>query len=90
MTMPLSAKQTEYIAAAPVLSRSLVQRALECNAAPRQAIKAKCLTCCNYDRHEVEHCTVQTCPLWAYRPYTAKSNKPPTTDDAVGAPVERS
>jgi len=33
---------------------------------------------------------VQTCPLWAYRPYTAKSNKPSTTDDAVGAPVARS
>lgn len=90
MSMQLSACQTEYIAAAPVLSRRLVQRALECNAAPRQAIKAKCLTCCNYERHEVERCAVQTCPLWAYRPYTVKSKKPPTTLDAVGAPVERS
>lgn len=37
MTTNLTAKQTEYIAAAPVLSRSLVQRAFEVSASPRQA-----------------------------------------------------
>ena len=82
MTTNLTAKQTEYIAAAPVLSRSLVQRAFEVSASPRQAIKAMCLTCCHYDRKEVEHCTVQICPRWGYRPYTKKSAKQPTNDCA--------
>ena len=35
---------------------------------PRQAIKAKCLDCCGYDRAEVAGCTVVLCPLHSYRP----------------------
>jgi hypothetical protein len=75
MTTQLSVKQSEYIEAAPIKSRILVQRALAGSASPRQAIKAKCLTCCNYDRSEVEHCTVCICPLWAYRPYIPKLSR---------------
>ena len=33
------------------------------------AIKAKCLDCCNWQRVEVANCSVETCPIWLYRPY---------------------
>ncbi len=83
MTTSVSAQQSEYLAAAPVSVQGIVQRAFEGSASPRQAIKAKCLTCCNYDRNEVEHCTVVRCPLWAYRPYTAKSSQPALHSEVV-------
>jgi hypothetical protein len=34
------------------------------------AIKAKCLDCCCFVTQEITNCTVETCPLWSYRPYT--------------------
>jgi hypothetical protein len=33
------------------------------------AIKAKCLECSLLQREEVKLCTVETCPLWPYRPF---------------------
>ena len=75
MTTNLTAKQTDYIAAAPTSFAGVLQRASEACASPRQAIKAKCLTCCNYQRNEISNCTVRLCPLWGYRPYTAKPAK---------------
>lgn len=80
MTMTLTDQQQAYIEAAPMLSRTIVQRALQASASPRQAIKAKCLTCCNYDRSEVAECTVAICPLWQYRPYIPKASKNEATD----------
>lgn len=35
----------------------------------RAAINAKCLDCCNFQRVEIKNCLVETCPLWAVRPY---------------------
>jgi hypothetical protein len=33
------------------------------------AISAKCMDCCAFQRDEVKNCTVYICPLWDYRPY---------------------
>jgi len=79
MVTNLSDKHSDYLAAVPVSAEGIVRRAFEASASPRQAIKAKCLTCCNYDRNEIEHCTVHICPLWGYRPYVTKLSQ--TTDD---------
>lgn len=38
------------------------------------ALKAKCLDCSCFQRKEVTLCTVQTCPLWHYRPFQKESN----------------
>ena len=62
-------KQKAYCRDVPPLYVGIVRRAFDCAASPRQAIKAKCLDCCGYQRDEVRHCTVILCPLWAYRPY---------------------
>ena len=40
-----------------------------------KVIKAKCLTCCCFEREEVRHCTVQICPLWNLRPYQDKTKQ---------------
>lgn len=39
-------------------------------------VKAKCLDCTNWQKKEIELCTVSDCPLYPYRPYGAK--KTPT------------
>ena len=49
--------------------RGVIRAALQGSASPRQAIKAHCLTCTNYQREEVKRCPVVVCPLWRYRPY---------------------
>ena len=45
------------------------------------AIKAKCLDCACWQRNEITHCTVITCPLWAHRPYQndSESDDEPST-----------
>jgi hypothetical protein len=60
--------QRECLESVPALSRGLVARSLAGTASPRQAIKAFCLTCTNYDRDEITCCPVWLCPLHAYRP----------------------
>lgn len=59
----------DYVRNAPASQQNALTRALLGNASPRSAIKAKCLTCCNFDRSEIENCTVRLCPLWSYRPF---------------------
>ena len=36
------------------------------------AIKAKCIDCCCWQRDEITNCPVEVCPLWKYRPYRPK------------------
>tara|TARA_R110000824_G_scaffold280251_1_gene468376 strand:+ start:9962 stop:10456 length:495 start_codon:yes stop_codon:yes gene_type:complete len=36
------------------------------------AIKLKCLDCAGWNKSEIKHCTIQTCPLWTIRPYQNK------------------
>lgn len=74
MTMQLTDKQLAYIDAAPSSFGGVLQHAFKGSASPRQAIKAKCLTCSNYQRNEITDCTIRLCPLWAYRPYTPKAH----------------
>ena len=40
-----------------------------------KVIKAKCLTCCCFERDEVRNCKVQICPLWNLRPYQDKTKQ---------------
>ena len=37
------------------------------------AMKAKCYSCADFQRNEVALCTVQTCPLYAFRPNAGKA-----------------
>jgi hypothetical protein len=32
-------------------------------------VKLMCLDCCNWEKGEVAHCEIKTCPLWDVRPY---------------------
>ena len=51
-------------------------RAAAGKVSPREAIKAKCLDCCCWQREEVAHCTVVCCPLWRYRPFQPSRKQP--------------
>jgi len=53
----------------PVSHRLGYLRAVRGKAAPRAAIRAFCLECVGWDRHEVGMCTATACPLYKYRPY---------------------
>ena len=59
----------EVLKNAPVSARLTVERAFSGKASPRQAIKAHCLTCVDFDRAAITDCRVHRCPLWAYRPF---------------------
>jgi hypothetical protein len=72
MTQTLTAKQEKYLVTVPSLSHGVLQKAYRKTASPRQAIKAKCLECTNFDRDSVTHCPVETCPLWSYRAFQKK------------------
>ena len=73
MTAPrqLNAPQTQYLETTPSKVRVLFGKVFEGTTSPRQAIKAKCLDCSHHDRGEISLCRVDTCPLWAFRPYQA-------------------
>ena len=62
-------KVDKYLLATPVSSRGILSKAFAEEGSPRQAIKAKCLDCCSFDRSEITHCTVVTCPLHPWRPF---------------------
>ena len=66
-------ERAAFLGSVPALSRGLIARALAGTASPRQAIKAFCLTCTNYDRNEINQCPVWRCPLHAYRPRWASA-----------------
>jgi hypothetical protein len=70
-------KRDALLAATPVSARTQLAKALEGKASPRAAIKAMCLTCCNFDRDEIIACTTTLCPLHAYRPFLVKRKRYP-------------
>lgn len=35
----------------------------------KNAVKAKCLDCCCFDRFEITNCKIETCALYKLRPY---------------------
>jgi hypothetical protein len=53
----------------PISGRGNYFRAARGIASPRQAIKAHCMECLGWNRHEVRNCTSVACPLYCYRPY---------------------
>ena len=55
----------------PELHKIATRRALLGMMSRTNAIKIKCLACCNYQREEVKTCGVVTCPLHPVRPYSA-------------------
>lgn len=59
----------EYVSTVPPKYRHLVAKVAEGATSPRQAIKAKCLDCCHFQRAEVRDCAVWVCPLHRFRPY---------------------
>ena len=46
----------------------LFRRCFLAEAAPRQAIRAKCKECTGGSHAEIEACSADNCPLWRYRP----------------------
>jgi hypothetical protein len=40
---------------------------------PKAAIKAFCSECCGWQRVEVARCTAPACPLYGYRPFSARA-----------------
>lgn len=69
-------RRAAYLATVQVKSQGVIAAALNGTGSPRKAIKAKCLTCTNFSREEIEHCTVIICPLHAFRPYTGERIRP--------------
>ena len=57
----------------PEVYRSNYKKAMSGNSRAA-AVKAKCLDCTCWNRTEVAHCSVETCPLWPYRPYRKADN----------------
>lgn len=71
-TAQISERTAQYITQAPDSQKTILSRAFHGTASPRAAIKAKCLTCCHFDRTEVRHCPAVLCPLHRYRPFQDK------------------
>lgn len=66
----------ELIKACYPKSALMFERAYKGALSRTKAIHAKCLECSNHVREEINSCTVDTCPLWAYRPrYGADKGK---------------
>ena len=59
----------ETLKNAPASAKMILGRAFGGQSSPRQAIKAKCLECLDFDRKGIADCTGYSCPLWAYRPF---------------------
>lgn len=78
----MNEKQAAFVAKAPETVKKVLTLAFENKSSPRQAIKAKCLDCCHFDRSEIASCTVVLCPLHAYRPFQFKNARAsePTED----------
>jgi hypothetical protein len=54
----------------PASARRLMARALLGRSkSPRDAVRAKCLSCSNFAREEAAACTVWKCPLYHLNPY---------------------
>ena len=65
------------VARVPAKYRKLYTRTFEGAASPLQAIRAKCLECVAWHRHDggddrVAGCAARGCPLWSLRPFQAR------------------
>jgi hypothetical protein len=53
----------------PKVYQGIVLRALEGKGGRANAIRAKCLDCCAYQREMIRDCASVRCPLHPWRPY---------------------
>lgn len=65
-------RQRDYLNTVPTSAAGIIERAFTKTAPKSNAIKAKCLSCTNFERAEVRNCPVTICPLHAYRPFQVK------------------
>ena len=65
-------KIDKYLAGVPVSAQGVVRRAMGKTGGRMNAIKAKCLSCSNWQRDEIAECRVATCPLHSWRPFQAR------------------
>ena len=69
----LHPKQAEYVEKQlPSYQRVLAEAFAGSRA---KAVKAKCLTCSNFQKDEIQNCTVITCPLHTVRPYQVSNEE---------------
>ena len=72
MDAKIASKINQYLESVPTSYKGMVERALTNSGGRANAVRVKCLSCCNYQRVEVENCTVILCPLHGIRPYQDK------------------
>jgi hypothetical protein len=68
----MNTDQEKWIEKIPLSYRANYVKAISGSKAA--AIKAKCLDCVNWQRKEVEDCSITTCPLHPTRPYQHKKS----------------
>ena len=67
-------RQVEYLKIVPESVKGIIKDSFDKTRGKANALKAKCLECSNYQRDEIRNCTVETCPLWVWRPFQTNSN----------------
>ncbi len=65
----INRKRSERLASISKSRIKLFKRVYTGRAAPRNAIKAFCYDCLDFNEQEIRTCTVPSCPLYEYRPY---------------------
>ena len=70
----MNEKQQIYVDKAPESVKGILERAF-LGKSKATAIKAKCLSCCNWQRSEITACAVFICPLHPFRPFQSKDAK---------------
>ena len=76
----LHPKQKDYIEkSVQYTSRKLFADSFEGSRA--KAVKAKCLSCCNFSKDDITYCAVLICPLHTVRPYQSKSENDSEDED---------
>ena len=69
MNRDLTTAQENLLKSVPASQKPLFIGVFTGDRGRTDAIRAKCLDCCHFDRKEVKECRVTACPLWRHRPY---------------------
>ena len=64
---------TKRMSEVPQSAKNSLKMAYEGTGGRKNAVKAMCLHCTGFDRETVRNCTGFSCPLWAWRPFQAKT-----------------
>ena len=65
----INRKRFERLASIPKSRVALLKRVYTGRTTPRNAIKAFCYDCLDFNEQEIRTCTAPACPLYEYRPY---------------------